>query len=56
MVFELDVRVVKKMQLFNFFFIHLFKYIKVQKFPENINLIVSKTLVKKPMNKTETRR
>ena len=56
MVFELDVRVVKKMQLFKFFSIHLFKYIKVQKFPENINLIVSKTLVKKPMNKTETRR
>ena len=55
MVFELDVRVVKKMQLFNFFSIHLFKYINVQN-PENINLIVSNTLVKKPMNKTETRR
>ena len=48
MVFELNVRVVKKMQLFNVFFIHLFKYINVQKFTENINLIVSKTLVKKP--------
>ena len=56
MVFELDVRVVKKMQLFNFFSIHLFKVINVQKFPDNINLIVSKTLVKKSMNKTETRR
>ena len=56
MVFELDLRVVKKMQLFNFFSIHLFKYINVQKFPQNINLIVSKTLVKKPLNKTETRR
>ena len=44
------------MQLFSVFFIHLFEYINVQKFPENINLIVSKTLVKKPMNKTETRR
>ena len=30
------------------FFFHLFKYINVQNFPENINLIVSKTLVKKP--------
>ena len=56
MVFELDVRVVKKIQLFIFFSIHLFKYINVQKFPENINSIVSKTLVKKPLNKTETRR
>ena len=31
-----------------FFFIHLLKYIIVQNFPENINLNVSKTLVKKP--------
>ena len=31
-----------------FFLIHLFKYINVQNFPENINVIVSKTLVKKP--------
>ena len=36
------------MQLFYVFLIHLFKYINVQNFPENINLIVSKTLVKKP--------
>ena len=48
MVFELHVRVVKKMQLFYIFFIHLLKYINVQNFPENINLNVSKILVKKP--------
>ena len=33
---------------FYVFFIHLLKYINVQNFPENINLNVSKTLVKKP--------
>ena len=48
MVFELNVRLVKKMQLFYVFFIHLLKYINVQNFPENIHLNVSKTLVKKP--------
>ena len=48
MVFELHIRLVKKMQLFYVFFIHLLKYINVQNFPENIHANVSKTLVKKP--------
>ena len=48
MVFELHVRFEKKMQLFMFFFlIHLLKYTNVQNIPVNINLSVSKTLVKK---------
>ena len=34
--------------MFFFLYIHLFKYINEQNFPENTNLNVSKTLVRKP--------